>query len=58
MRAKKKPIDKKAPADFGLDTSARLKVRKTEEPGGRKAGIKIKTFAELVDKLTHEAGVL
>jgi electron transfer flavoprotein beta subunit len=33
-------------------------VRKTEEPGGRKAGIKIKTFAELVDKLTHEAGVL
>ncbi|MBO3762381.1 electron transfer flavoprotein subunit beta/FixA family protein [Ciceribacter sp. L1K22] len=58
MKAKKKPLDKKSPADFGVDTAARLKVIKTEEPGGRKAGVKVKTVAELVDKLKTEAGVL
>jgi electron transfer flavoprotein beta subunit len=58
MKAKKKPLDKKAPADFGVDTSPRLKVLKTEEPSGRKAGVKVKTVAELVDKLKNEAGVL
>jgi electron transfer flavoprotein beta subunit len=58
MKAKKKPLDKKSPADFGVDTSPRLKVLRTEEPEGRKAGVKVKTVAELVDKLRHEAGVL
>lgn len=58
MKAKKKPLDKKAPADFGVAVAPRLKVLKTEEPGGRKAGIKVKTVAELVDKLKNEAGVL
>ncbi|WDZ79294.1 electron transfer flavoprotein subunit beta/FixA family protein (plasmid) [Ensifer adhaerens] len=58
MKAKKKPLDKKSPADFGVDTSARLKVLKTEEPSGRKAGIKVKSVAELVEKLKVEAGVL
>ncbi|MFN3508415.1 MAG: electron transfer flavoprotein subunit beta/FixA family protein [Allorhizobium sp.] len=58
MKAKKKPLDKKAPADFGVDIAPRLKVLKTEEPEGRKAGIKVKTVAELVDKLKNEAGVL
>ncbi|MGH0247935.1 electron transfer flavoprotein subunit beta/FixA family protein, partial [Sinorhizobium meliloti] len=58
MKAKKKPLDKKTPADFGVDTSPRLKVLKTEEPSGRKAGVKVKTVAELVEKLKTEAGVL
>ncbi|MCM2475204.1 electron transfer flavoprotein subunit beta/FixA family protein [Rhizobium sp. CG5] len=58
MKAKKKPLDKKTPADFGVDTTARLKVLKTEEPSGRKAGVKVKSVAELVDKLKNEAGVL
>jgi electron transfer flavoprotein beta subunit len=58
MKAKKKPLDKKSPADFGVDTTARLKVLKTEEPSGRKAGVKVKSVAELVDKLKNEAGVL
>ncbi|SDN36232.1 electron transfer flavoprotein subunit beta/FixA family protein [Ensifer sp. YR511] len=58
MKAKKKPLDKKSPADFGVDTTARLKVLKTEEPEGRKAGIKVKSVAELVEKLKVEAGVL
>ncbi|RVL98830.1 electron transfer flavoprotein subunit beta/FixA family protein, partial [Sinorhizobium meliloti] len=58
MKAKKKPLDKKTPADFCVDTSPRLKVLKTEEPSGRKAGVKVKTVAELVEKLKTEAGVL
>jgi electron transfer flavoprotein beta subunit len=58
MKAKKKPLDKKTPSGFGVDTSPRLKVLKTEEPSGRKAGVKVKSVAELVDKLKNEAGVL
>jgi len=58
MKAKKKPLDKKALADFGIETSARLKVLNTEEPSGRKAGIKVSSVAELVDKLKNEAGLL
>ncbi len=58
MKAKKKPLDKKTPGYFGVDTSPRLKVLKTEEPSGRKAGIKVKSVAELVEKLKNEAGVL
>ena len=58
MKAKKKPLDKKSPSDFGVDTTPRLKVLKTEEPSGRKAGVKVKSVAELVDKLKNEAGVL
>ncbi|QRM43952.1 electron transfer flavoprotein subunit beta/FixA family protein [Rhizobium sp. BG4] len=58
MKAKKKPLDKKSPADFGVSTEPRLKVLKTEEPSGRKAGVKVKSVAELVEKLKVEAGVL
>ncbi|TCM65739.1 electron transfer flavoprotein subunit beta/FixA family protein [Rhizobium sp. BK068] len=58
MKAKKKPLDKKSPADFGVSTAPRLKVLKTEEPSGRKAGVKVKSVAELVEKLKTEAGVL
>jgi electron transfer flavoprotein beta subunit len=58
MKAKKKPIDEKTPADFGVDVTPRLKVLKTVEPGGRKAGLKVKTVAELVAKLKDEAGVI
>jgi electron transfer flavoprotein beta subunit len=36
---------------------ARLKVLKTEEPGGRKAGVKVKDVAELVSSL-KSAGVI
>ncbi len=58
MKAKKKPIDEKTPADYGVDVAPRLKVLKTAEPGGRKAGVKVKTVAELVAKLHDEAGVI
>ncbi|MCD1635108.1 electron transfer flavoprotein subunit beta/FixA family protein [Martelella mediterranea] len=58
MKAKKKPLDKKTPADYGIDCARRLEVLKTEEPAARKAGIKVASAAELVDKLKNEAGVL
>jgi electron transfer flavoprotein beta subunit len=58
MKAKKKPIDEKTPADFGVDVAPRLKVLKTSEPPGRKAGAKVSSVDELVDKLRNEAGVL
>jgi electron transfer flavoprotein beta subunit len=58
MKAKKKPLDEKSPADYGVEVKPRLKVLKTEEPGGRKAGVKVKTVEELVQKLKNEAGVL
>jgi len=58
MKAKKKPLEEKTPADFGADVKPRLKILRTEEPGGRKAGVKLKSVAELVDKLKNEAGVL
>ena len=58
MKAKKKPIDAKTPADFGVDTSPRLKTLKVSEPAARKAGIKVEDAAQLVDKLKNEAGVI
>jgi electron transfer flavoprotein beta subunit len=58
MKAKKKPIDEKAPESYGVDTSPRLEVLKTLEPASRKAGVKVKSVAELVDKLKNEAGVI
>ena len=58
MKAKKKPIDEKTAADYGVDTKPRLEVVKTTEPPVRKAGVKVKTVAELIDKLKNEAGAI
>jgi len=57
MKAKKKPLEVKKPADYGVDITPRLKVLKTVEPPGRKAGVKVANAAELVAKL-KEVGVL
>ncbi len=57
MKAKKKPLDVKKPADLGVSVAPRLKVLKTSEPPGRKAGVKVANPAELVAKL-REAGVI
>jgi electron transfer flavoprotein beta subunit len=57
MKAKKKPIDEKTAADYGVDVTPRLKVLKVSEPPKRQAGIKVKTAAELVDKL-KEVGAI
>jgi electron transfer flavoprotein beta subunit len=58
MKAKKKPIDEKSPDDLGVDLTPRLEVLKTAEPPARRAGIKVGSVGELVEKLRNEAGVL
>ena len=58
MKAKKKPIEVKPAADYGLDIAPRLKVLKVTEPPKRGGGIKVETAADLVMKLKNEAGVL
>ncbi|KZK87911.1 Electron transfer flavoprotein subunit beta [Pseudovibrio sp. W64] len=58
MKAKKKPIAEKTLADYGVDATPRLKVLNTAEPDARKAGVKVASVDELVDKLKNEAGVL
>ena len=58
MKAKKKPIDEKSPADYSVDTKPRLEIVKTSEPPGRKSGAKVASVAELVSKLKNEAGIL
>jgi len=57
MKAKKKPIDEKTPADYGVDVKARLQVLKVTEPPQRQAGIKVESVEQLVAKL-KEAGVI
>jgi len=58
MKAKKKPLDVKTPADFGVDVTPRVKTLKVEPPAERSAGIKVKTVEELVAKLKNEAKVI
>ena len=58
MKARAKPIAKKASTELGVDLTSRVSVLKVEEPPKRKGGIKVKTVAELVDKLKNEAKVL
>ena len=58
MKAKKKPLDIKDIADFGVDVTPRLQTVKVTEPPKREAGIKVESVAQLVDKLKNEAGVI
>ncbi|NQV82102.1 MAG: electron transfer flavoprotein subunit beta/FixA family protein [Alphaproteobacteria bacterium] len=57
MKAKKKPLDEKTPANYGVDVTPRLTVVKTTEPETRKAGIIVKSVDELVEKL-KEVGAI
>mgnify|MGYP002133112129 CR=1 FL=1 len=58
MKAKAKPLVIKTPADYGVDIAPRLKVVKTAEPAGRKAGVKVGSVDELIAKLKDEARVI
>jgi electron transfer flavoprotein beta subunit len=58
MKAKKKPLDEKTPADYGVDVAPRLEILKTSEPEARQAGVMVGSVDELVTKLKDEAGVL
>ena len=57
MKARKKPIAEKTLAEFGIDPTPRLKVLEVREPAKKRAGVRVKTAAELVGKL-REAGIL
>ena len=58
MKAKKKPLEQKTSADYGVDVAPRLTVLRVEEPTERQAGIKVGSVAELLDKLKNEAAVI
>jgi electron transfer flavoprotein beta subunit len=58
MKAKKKPLDVLKPGDLGVDASPRLEVVEVREPPGRKAGVRVGTVAELVERLKTEAKVI
>jgi len=58
MKAKKKPLDEKTPADFGVDMTSKQQIIQVEPPADRKAGIKVGSVDELVDKLKNEAKVI
>jgi len=58
MKAKKKPMETRTPADYGVEVAPRLSVVSVSEPPERKAGVIVGSVDELVDKLRNEAGVL
>jgi len=58
MKAKKKPMDIVTPADLGVDASPTFAVLSVEPPPARKAGIKVASVEQLVDKLRNEAKVI
>ncbi|SDX66025.1 electron transfer flavoprotein subunit beta/FixA family protein, partial [Celeribacter indicus] len=57
MKAKKKPLEEKTAADYGVDTSPRLTVVATAEPPARAAGVRVGSVDELVAKL-KEGGLV
>ncbi|WPP46370.1 electron transfer flavoprotein subunit beta/FixA family protein [Pseudomonas sp. AN-1] len=58
MKAKKKPLETVTPEALGVSTASTVKVLKVEAPAARSAGIKVKSVAELVEKLKNEVKVI
>jgi electron transfer flavoprotein beta subunit len=58
MAAKKKPLVEVKLSELTPDAATKIKYTAFEMPAGRKAGVKVKTVAELVTKLKTEAKVL
>ena len=58
MAAKKKPLTEEKLSDLASDTALKIQYTGFEAPAGRKAGVKVKTVEELVQKLKTEAKVL
>jgi len=58
MKAKRKQMDMKTAADYGVDVTPRLEIISTTEPSARAAGVIVADVAELVSKLKDEAGVI
>ena len=51
MQAKKKPLEKSTPEELGVNTAPRMQAVSYAEPKVRKAGEKVGSVAELVEKL-------
>ena len=51
MKARSKPLDQKAPADYGVDITPRLSTLSVKEPPKRQAGVKVADVDELIVKL-------
>lgn len=58
MKARKKPLEEMALVGLGVTVVSRTRVLKLEPPARRKAGVRVKTSDELLDKLQHEAKVI
>lgn len=58
MKAKKKPLEEITPADLGVDASSRTRVLKLRMAPQRKAGVRVKSVDELLQKLREEARVI
>jgi len=58
MKAKKKPLDVVKPDELGVDLTPSIEILAVEPPAERKAGIKVGSVDELVDKLKNEAKVI
>jgi electron transfer flavoprotein beta subunit len=58
MKAKKKPLDVKDAASFGVELVSKVSTLKVTAPASRSAGVIVESVAELVEKLKHEAKVI
>lgn len=58
MKAKRKPLDKKTPSDYGVEIRKTVKTLKVEPPAERQGGITVGSVSDLVEKLKNEAKVL
>lgn len=58
MKAKKKPLDEKTPADYGVDMASKLETVKVVPPAERSAGVTVTSVDELIEKLRNEAKVI
>ncbi len=58
MKARKKPLEETAFPALEVPVATRTQVLKLEPPAPRKAGVRVKTVDELLDKLKHDAKVI
>ncbi len=58
LKAKRKPVQDLTLDDLGVDPTLKVVTVAYEAPPARKGGIKVKTVAELMDKLVNEAKAL
>ena len=58
MKAKKKPLEVKAAADYGVPLDPSITIVEVNAPEARAAGITVDSVDDLVDKLKNEAAVI